>query len=348
MMQKFINKPLMMEASIFNALPQLDWTEFDCPELSYEMREGIAVIPIHGLLTKRPEAFSSVFGTTSYEEIYDAIMQAQNDEQVKAILLDVDSPGGEVSGLFDLVDFIYNARDVKPIYSMANDSTFSAAYAIASATSKIFINRTSGVGSVGVIATHVDVSEADKKDGIKYTTVFAGDKKNDLSPHEPLTSGAIVDLQNEVNRLYEMFVKTVARNRKISMKAVRSTQAATYFGSNAIDVGFADEIVAGNDVFEKILKLGGKMDEQTDQFQEQYKAQYKAQIVEIAQLCKLAHAENKIAEYISQDLTAEQVREKLLAMVNTQEEISSTVYHKEAVKENPVVKAAKIRARMGA
>lgn len=337
MIQKFMNKPLMLEASILSSLLKMDWIEAEIPALEYDLQNDVAVIPIYGLLTKRPEPFSSILGTTSYEEIQNAILQAQNDEQVKAILLDIDSPGGEVSGLFDLVDFIYGSRDVKPIYSIANDSTFSAAYAIASATSRIFINRTSGVGGVGVIATHVDVSEADKKDGIKYTTVFAGDKKNDLSPHEPLSSAAIVDLQNEVNRLYEMFVKSVARNRGMSAKAIKATQAGTYFGGNAIEIGFADELVSGNEVFEKIRELGGNMDEKMEQ--------YKGQILEIAQLCKLAHAENKIADFINRDLTAEQVREKLLATVNnTQNEISSTIYHKEAVVENPVIAAAKQRA----
>lgn len=332
-----MNKPLMLEASILSSLLQMDWTEAEIPALEYDLQNDIAVIPIYGLLTKRPEPFSSILGTTSYEEIQNAILQAQNDEHVKAILLDIDSPGGEVSGLFDLVDFIYGSGDVKPIYSMANDLTFSAAYAIASATLRIFINRTSGVGSVGVIATHIDVSEADKKDGIKYTTVFAGDKKNDLSPHEPLSSAAIVDLQNEVNRLYEMFVKSVARNRGMSAKAIKATQAGTYFGNNAIEIGFADELVSGNEVFEKIRELGGNMDEKMEQ--------YKGQILEIAQLCKLAHAENKIADFINQDLTAEQVREKLLATVNnTQNEISSTIYHKEAVVENPLIAATKQRA----
>jgi ClpP class serine protease len=59
--------------------------------------------------------------------------------------------------------------------------------------SPIFVNRTSGVGSIGVIATHIDQSAYDKKEGIKYTTIFAGDKKNDLSPHEPISDGAIAD-----------------------------------------------------------------------------------------------------------------------------------------------------------
>lgn len=336
MIQRFFNKPMMMDAQQFDAISNIEWIEAENFSLTYDIRNRVAIIPIHGFLTKRTEAFAPIFGTTSYEEVYNAILQAQKDPEVDSILLDIDSPGGEVAGLFDLVDFIYKSRDVKPIYAIANDHAFSAAYAIASATSRIFINRTSGVGSIGVIATHVDVSEADKKDGIKYTTVFAGAKKNDLTPHEPISNDAMNDLQIEVNRLYEMFVETVARNRNLSSAQIKATQAATYFGENAVEIGLADEMAVGNELFEKIAELGGAMNEETEK--------YKAEILEIAQLCKLAHAENKITDFITQDLSAEQVKEKLLAYVsNTQQEISSVNYQKESVKENPVIAAAKQR-----
>jgi signal peptide peptidase SppA len=248
--------------------------------------------------------------------------------------LDIDSPGGEVSGLFDLVDFIYESREVKPIYAIANDHAFSAAYAIASAASKIFVNRTSGVGSIGVIATHVDQSSYDKKEGIKYTTIFAGDKKNDLSPHEPLSDEATADLQKEVNRLYEMFVATVARNRGVSTAQIRATQAALYYGANSVSLGLADETAD----FRKCLQITGeKMTEDIEN--------YKAEILEISKLCKLAHAENKLTEFIEQNLSSDQVKEKLLACANAQDEIRSTIYQKEAAPENPVISAALARSK---
>jgi signal peptide peptidase SppA len=262
------------------------------------------------------------------------IAMALADSKVRKILLDIDSPGGEVSGLFDLVDFIYESRETKPIYAIANDHAFSAAYAIASATSKIFVNRTSGVGSIGVIATHIDISELDKKEGIKYTTIFAGDRKNDLSPHEPLSSEAIADLQKEVDRLYGMFVAIVARNRGISTAQIRATQAALYYGLDSVSLGLADEV----ENFNKCLSIigGNQMTEDIDL--------YKAEVLEISKLCKLAHAENKLAEFIEQNLSPEQVKEKLLACANTQEEIRSTIYQKEVQAESPVIAAAKARS----
>jgi signal peptide peptidase SppA len=312
------------------------------------------------LLTKSESFASLFFDMTAYEDIKDAIDAALDDPEAKSILLDIDSPGGEVSGLFDLVDFIYESRNKKPIYAIANDYAFSAAYAIASATSKIFVNRTSGVGSIGVIATHLDQSAYDKKEGIKYTTIFAGDKKNDLSPHEPISDEAISDLQKEVDRLYKMFVDLVARNRNISTAQIRATQAALYYGADSLSLGLADEVADFRkclSIIEAGLSPDAKMSvarsfqhmkgvNMTENIESEISEveSYKAEVLEISKLCKLAHAENKFAEFIEAGLTPDQVKEKLLACANTQEEIRNTIYHKEAAQENPLIAAAKVRA----
>nr|AEH76039.1 minor capsid protein C [Wolbachia phage WO]AEH76040.1 minor capsid protein C [Wolbachia phage WO] len=192
--------------------------------------KGIKVIPTHGILTKKSEIFDDILGMTSYEQIEEQLKRALVDEEVETIVLDIDSPGGEVNGLFDLSDFIYKARGEKEIIAIANDDAYSAAYAIASSAEKVYISRTSGIGSIGVIASHIDQSEFDEKQGIKYTTVFAGKRKNDLNPHEPITSESLESLQGEVNRLYEMFVQLIARNRNLSMERIKSTEAGLYFG----------------------------------------------------------------------------------------------------------------------
>ena len=356
MIQKLMNKPLLLSPQGFESIGSIEWLPAETvAPLNYELQHGVAIIPIHGLLTKRRELFSSLLGTTSYDDIFSVISDAIEDEKVERILLDIDSPGGEVGGLFDLVDFIYDIRECKPIFSVANDYACSAAYAIASATSHIFVHRASCVGSIGVIATHLDVSEADKKAGLKYTTIFAGEKKNDLSPHEPLSKSAISDLQDEVNRLNDMFIKTVARNRYLSEEDVRKMQAATYFGQNALTVGLADEL-SNNSFYdlrkygidENVSKLKMKGENMTEDIEPEINEteKYKAEVLEISKLCKLAKAENKIPEFIERGLSAEQVKEKLLASVsNTQHEIVSTIYQKNEQKENPVVAAAKAKIR---
>ena len=352
-----MNKPLLLSPQGFESIGSIEWLPAETvAPLNYELQHGVAIIPIHGLLTKRSEFFSSLLGTTSYDDIFSVISDAIEDEKVKRILLDIDSPGGEVGGLFDLVDFIYDIRECKPIFSVANDYACSAAYAIASATSHIFVHRASCVGSVGVIATHLDVSEADKKAGLKYTTIFAGEKKNDLSPHEPLSKSAISDLQNEVNRLNDMFIKTVARNRYLSEEDVRKMQAATYFGQNALTVGLADEL-SNNSFYdlrkygidENVSKLKMKGENMTEDIEPEINEteKYKAEVLEISKLCKLAKAENKIANFIMAGLNPDQVKEQLLAMQAQSEskEIVSTIYQKNEQKENPVVAAAKARIR---
>ena len=93
------------------------------------------------------------------------------------------------------------------------------------------------------MASHVDQSSFDEKQGIKITTIFAGDRKNDLNPHEPLTNEGAKVLQTEVNRLYEMFIQLVSRNRGITAANVENTEAGLFFGSDGISSGLADDIL---------------------------------------------------------------------------------------------------------
>jgi ClpP class serine protease len=133
----------------------IEWFTADQKVLAYNIYSDVAIIPIHGLLTKRTELFSSFFGTTSYDEIHEATATALDDPEAKSILLDIDSPGGEVSGLFDPVDFISESKNIKPIYAIANDHAFSAAYAIASAA----VNRLYGM-FIAVVARNRAISSA--------------------------------------------------------------------------------------------------------------------------------------------------------------------------------------------
>ena len=203
---------------------------------------GIAVIPIHGTLVRRTSGLEADSGLTSYQSIQQMLELARDDAAVDAILLDIDSPGGESSGVFDLADKIQSAALQKPVWAVANDMAFSAAYALASAAQKVFVSRTGGVGSIGVIAMHVDQSVKDAQDGLHYTAVYAGNRKNDLSPHGPMTSEAQRFLQGEVDRVYGLFVDTVARHRGLSSHAVRDTEAGLYFGKDAVRAGLADAV----------------------------------------------------------------------------------------------------------
>jgi signal peptide peptidase SppA len=204
--------------------------------------DGIAIISVAGSLVRRSSWMDAASGLSSYEEIEEEFVDAATDPEIKGILLDIDSPGGEVSGVFDLVDEMYSQRGSKPIVSIANDDMYSAGYAIGSVADQIFVTRTGGMGSIGVIAAHLDLTAYDEKEGFKYTFIYAGERKNDLNPHVPLSSEVEDDLQEEIDRLYDMFCSTVARNRGMSLEDVQATEAAMYFGPNAIQAGLADQI----------------------------------------------------------------------------------------------------------
>jgi signal peptide peptidase SppA len=211
--------------------------------------EGIAVIPIRGTLMKRFGFLSAISGCSSYAGLQQAATLALADPQVKGVLFDVDSPGGTTHGCFELSDALYQMRGEKPMWAIANDLAASAAYALASAADRVLVTRTAGVGSIGVFALHADQSGADTQAGVKYTYVFAGDRKIDGNPHEPLSKSARSDIQAEVDREYDMFVQCVARNRGFAgadAEKVQKTEAAVRFGTNAVGL-LADEVATLDD-----------------------------------------------------------------------------------------------------
>ena len=214
---------------------------------------GVAILPIHGTLVRRTVGLEAESGLTSYAGLAVQLDAAVANPAVSAILLDIDSPGGESGGVFDLADRIRAASQIKPVWAVANEMAFSAAYALASAASRVFVSRTGGVGSIGVIAMHVDQSEKDAQDGIHYTAVFAGDRKNDLNPHEAISSEAHAFLKAEVNRIYGLFVETVARHRGLEPSAVRDTEAGLFFGQAAVAMGLADAVGTFDDALTQLL-----------------------------------------------------------------------------------------------
>ncbi len=312
----------------------------------YQITNGIAIIPIVGTLVRRTVGLEAQSGLTSYGTIEDQLEAALKDNSVKAIMLDIDSPGGEAGGVFDLADKIFSARKVKPIWAVANDEAFSAAYAIAAAADRIYLSRTGGAGSIGVIAVHLDQSQAEEDAGLKYTAIFAGARKNDLSPHEPLTDPARAQLQAEVDRIYELFATTVARMRGIDLAAIKATEAALYFGDQAIAANLADRIGtmgdALSDLSKKVarpsstsirnLKKELRMPENTQSVEdmdpemesipdlaalkadlkEEAQAEALAYVAEVTELCQLSGMADKAAAFIAKAVPAAEVRKALL------------------------------------
>lgn len=220
----------------------------------YDVVEGVARIPIEGTLVHKLGTLHPFSGMTGYDGIRAMLSMALGDADVQAIMLDIDSPGGEVAGCFDLVDAIYDARGSKPIWAVLTESAYSAAYAIASAADRIIVPRTGGTGSVGVICMHVDMSQALSNAGINVTLIHYGALKADGNEFNPLPKQTLARFQSDVDAMGEIFVETVARNRDLTPKRVRGTQAGTFLGADGVEIGFADAVMAPDEAFASLLK----------------------------------------------------------------------------------------------
>jgi signal peptide peptidase SppA len=204
--------------------------------------DGVAIIPIIGTLVQRSDWMSAMSGMVGYGQIERMFMASLDDPEAREIVLEIDSPGGEVAGAFDFADRLYESRGKKPVTAVATEFAASAAYLIASAATEIALPRTGYVGSVGVVGTHVDYSKALEKRGIAVTFIYAGEKKVDGNPYQPLPDYVKAEWQDEIERVYRLFVETVARNRGMTQEEVRDTQAAMFMGHKAVEVGLATRV----------------------------------------------------------------------------------------------------------
>ena len=206
--------------------------------------EGIAILPILGTLVRRSSYIGAASGLTSYHEIEAMAEQAFADPMVKAVLLEIDSSGGEAGGVFDLAQRLRGLAQTsgKPLWAIADEAALSAAYAIACAADRLWLTRTAEVGSIGVVAVHVDESVADAKAGLNYTFLHAGAHKVDGHPHAPLPAPVAADIQADIEQLHEQFISLVAGLRRLTPEAIRDTEARVYRGEAALQAGLADQI----------------------------------------------------------------------------------------------------------
>lgn len=213
--------------------------------ITYALHEGTAIIPVRGTMVKRTGTMRPFSGMTGVDGLTQVFRTALHDPAVERIVLHIDSPGGEVAGAFDLADEVYAARGQKPIVAAVDEAGYSAAYLLASAADRVYLPRTGGVGSIGIVGVHVDTTGADAKLGLKYTIIKAGEKK--VTEHAPLPEAAASDLQAKVDDLYALFTETVARNRGIPVAQVRDTEAGTFMGKKAVTAKLADGVQTFDD-----------------------------------------------------------------------------------------------------
>lgn len=211
----------------------------------YEVRDGVAIIPIDGVISKRMNLFSQISGGASTELIGRDFRAALADPTVHALILRVDSPGGTVDGTQELAQLVYNARGSKPIVTYVDGMMASAAYWIGSAADQAFIGAdTTAVGSIGVVASHTDYSRREEMMGIKTTEIYAGKYKRIASEHQPLSADGRQYMQDMVDYLYSVFVAEVAKQRGSDPETVHQNMAdgRIFTGQQAVSAGLVDGV----------------------------------------------------------------------------------------------------------
>lgn len=224
----------------------------------YRVVDGVGVLDIFGALTHRGgfDANSTYF--LGYQQVARMFDEAMNDADVHSIVLNMDSPGGEVGGVFDLAEHIYQSRGVKPINAVAGNLSASASYLLSAATDEISVTQTGWVGSVGVVMRHADFSQALKNDGIKVTHIFAGSHKVDGNPYEALPDDVRAKFQSEIDALYTMFVAAVSRYTGLSEEAVRGTEAQVFMGEAAVDARLAHRVETPDQLIARLAAVNGR------------------------------------------------------------------------------------------
>lgn len=217
---------------------------------------AVAVLPVYGVIAQRMNLMTQMSGGTSTEKLTADLRALVADPGVKAIVLNVDSPGGSVFGVTELAAEIRKARESKHIVAVANSWAASAAYWIASQADEVVVTPSGQVGSIGVYMEHVDISGALEREGYKATLVSAGKYKVEGNAYEPLTDEARAALQASVDDYYVQFVGDVAAGRKTSRATVRAGygEGRMLNAKAALEAGMVDRIATLDEV---IAKLGG-------------------------------------------------------------------------------------------
>jgi signal peptide peptidase SppA len=227
-------------------------------EQNYETRNGVAIIPIDGPIAKRMNLLTEVSGGSSIELIERDFKEALEDPQAKSIILHIDSPGGSVDGVQEVANLIFDSRKKKPIVAFTDGMMGSAAYWMGSAAEKIYISSdTNQVGSIGVVATHVDVSKAEEQMGYKTTEIVAGRYKRIASQYAPLSEEGRATLQEAVDYIYSVFVNDVAKFRGVPIeKALGMADGKVFIGRQSLEAGLVDDILTLDVVVNNLSQTG--------------------------------------------------------------------------------------------
>lgn len=206
------------------------------------VRGNVAIVPVVGPIFRRANLFTDMSGATSVELLARDFRAALEDPSVEAILLDIDSPGGEVNGISEMSDLIFEAREQMPIRAFVGGAGASGAYWLASSAREVVTADTALLGSIGVRTAFVDTSERDRQRGIQRIEFVSSQSPNKVP--DPTEENGRAQIQRVVDELAEIFIQAVARNRNVTRETVVTEfgGGAVFVGSNAVRRGLADRV----------------------------------------------------------------------------------------------------------
>lgn len=215
----------------------------------YQVVGGVGLLPVSGSLVHKSGHVQPYSGTTGYDGIIARAAEAFADSDVQGVMMDLDTPGGEVAGCFDTARTLRQLADAagKPLWALCYDMNCSAGMALASSAHHRLITQTGIAGSIGVVMAHSDYSKMLDESGIKVTLIHSGSHKVEGNPYEALPKDVLQRFQSSTDQLRQEFGQLVSGFTGLSLDAVLATEAATFRGQEAIDVGLADELINGHE-----------------------------------------------------------------------------------------------------
>jgi len=221
--------------------------------------KGTAIVEVHGILINRAPVLGSFWGLTPYEGLTEQFRRLATNDDVKRVVLDIDSPGGLIAGLESCGEALEKLAAKKPVIALAHDMAASAAYYLACIADELIVTKDGEVGSIGVRAGHVSYAEQLDRAGITITQFSAGATKTDGNPYELLSPGAAAEEQYAIDRAYDHFVAHVAEHRPMSEQAVRDTDARCVRGEDAVEAKLADGVDTLEDLVERLEKNASRV-----------------------------------------------------------------------------------------
>lgn len=305
------------------------------PEVPHllEIQGSVGVISIKGPLTNRDSWINRFIGVTSYNDIREAMVYAAQAPEVEQIMMDIDSGGGAVAGVADTASLIRMVNDkVKPVSAFSDGVMASAAYWLGSSAGKVYASKTAMVGSIGVIATHMEQSEALKKAGIGVTVMRAGQYKALANGVEPLTAAAQTQMQEHLDGAYRVFVQHVAEARNVSydMADSKMAQGREFMGEASVGAGLVDGMESFDSLFNKLSAKSidtsaNLIDNHQKSFVQELGMGKKAlSVTEIAALAEGGIAAEVIAAVASMEQTPGDLAAAIAEVVTTPQEAAAT------------------------